>query len=352
MPENAIATGTGAGRGSVHQPRRCLQPAAGKKPATRSFPGAGGVFSWKAPAAVSGGFCVFPAAGFLDRTPDTRGDRQEHNEQEDCLNVVADEGELPQPGAQQHQARTPHNRADNVEDGEAGEFHARHTGHNRGEGPHNRHEAADNHRDGAVFDEKSVGLFQPGFFEEPGILPGGENLPELVPDEIADLPAQGAGNRYQQGQQPQRGERIRLAGQHAAGKQQRVAGQYRKQHTGFDENNEQNAAQNEITEGAGAGQKVHRVQPLWAGHHHALPGCMGENLLDHAHKGIRRTGTARPGVVTAPPLRDDMPTGRNTGRVGAWTGKTAIVSNVTFCLCGFCVTSSGQVLGLFPGVRG
>ena len=112
-------------------------------------------------------------------------DRQhgdQHDAEQDELDVGLDEGDLTQEVAQRGDAGAPQRPAQHVVDQERPVPHAAHTGDDRGERPHHRHEPGQHHRAGAVPGEEVVGPLHVLLLEQPRVRPAEQAGPTRLPN--------------------------------------------------------------------------------------------------------------------------------------------------------------------------
>ncbi len=201
-----------------------------------------------------------------------RDHRDQHDGDQDGLDVVPDERDLPQEVAEHGDPAAPQHAADQVEDHEAAVVHPAHPGDDRGEGAHDRHEAGQHDRLRSVSLEEGGGLLDVLLLEDPGVGAAEEARPDLAAEEVADLVPRHRGGHDQCADQPERLVQVGAVGhQQAGGEQQRVTGQEEAdQQAGLGEDDGQDAEQAE------GGDQGGRIEPGRAegeaGHGAGTPG--------------------------------------------------------------------------------
>jgi MFS family permease len=198
-----------------------------------------------------------PAAEKLD---DDRYDRQEHDADQNQLDVGGDEGHLAEEVAQHGDAGAPQRPADDVVHHEDAVVHLAHPGDDRGEGAHDRHEPRQHDRARAVLLEEGVPLGDVLLLEPPGVGSPEQRRSDLASEQVADLVTGDRGERDQEADQPERVVEVAPVGDEQAGReQQRVAGQEEPdQQPGLGEDDDEDAEQAE------GGDQLLRVQEVGA----------------------------------------------------------------------------------------
>lgn len=204
------------------------------------------------------GFLLRPAAGPQELDRD-RHHRDQHDQDEDHLDVLVHEVDLAEGRTEQRHPDAPEHAPDDVERDERAVVHPAHTGDDRREGPHDGHEAGQHQRLRAVLLEELVGLLDVLLLEEAGVRALEERGSHLPAEEIADLVTDDRRQGDQDADQPQRVLQVARRHQQTRGEQQGVAGQEEAdQQPGLGEHDEQEAGQPEGVE------QIIRVQPARA----------------------------------------------------------------------------------------
>jgi ABC-type antimicrobial peptide transport system, permease component len=185
-----------------------------------------------------------------------RDHRDEHDQDQDQLDVLVHELDLAEPGTEQRDARAPHHAADDVEGEEGAVLHAADAGDDRRERAHDGHEAGQHQGLRPVLLEELVGLDHVLLLEQAGVRAGEERGPDLLAEEVARLVAEDRGETDQRDRGPQREVHGVRGDQQTAGEQQRVTRQEETdEQAGLGEDDQQQAPYAEVV------QERVRIQP-------------------------------------------------------------------------------------------
>lgn len=209
-------------------------------------------------ALLRGAFLLRPAAGPQELDHD-RHHRDEHDQDEDHLDVLVHEVDLAEGRAQYRHADAPEDAADDVVRDERAVVHPADTGDDRRERPDDGDEAGQHQRLRSVLLEELVGLLDVLLLEETGVRPLEEGRPHLAAEEIADLVTDDRRQGDQETDEPQGVLQVSGRHQKSCGEQQGVTGQEEAdEQSGLGEHDEQESGQPEGVE------QIIRVQPARA----------------------------------------------------------------------------------------
>src|SRR5690606_15170529 len=123
----------------------------------------------------------------LEDLQEDRHHRDEHDEQEDQVDVVADELDLAEQVAEHRDARAPQDRTDRVVGDEDAVAHRRGARDDRGEGAHERHEAGKDDGDRPVLFEEGVRFVDVLLLEQARLVVLEQRGPAALADHVSDL---------------------------------------------------------------------------------------------------------------------------------------------------------------------